>query len=54
VAENGTEAAAATGVMMAGAGPPTRRFIADRPFMFFIRDASGAVLFAGQVVDPSR
>jgi serpin B len=56
VDEDGTEAAAATAVI----GAPTSAnvdepipFIVDRPFLFFIRDSSGAVLFSGQVVDPS-
>jgi serpin B len=58
VDENGTEAAAATAVLMAaGAAPPTQKpvvFRADHPFLFFIRDTrSGAILFAGRLVDPS-
>ena len=56
--ETGTEAAAATAVMMGRAGgipsePVT--FEADRPFLFFVRDVqTGLVLFAGRVVDPTR
>jgi serine protease inhibitor len=58
VDEKGTEAAAATAVMMrAGSAMPTEKpvvFRADHPFLFFIRDtASGAILFAGRLVDPS-
>ena len=58
VDEKGTEAAAASAVgMVAGAAPPRDRpaeFIADHPFLFFIRDeASGMVLFQGRVADPS-
>jgi len=56
VDEEGTEAAAATAVVFdGGAGPPpapNKEFVVDRPFFFFIRDAGGAVLFIGQVVDP--
>ncbi len=57
VNEEGTEAAAATAVAMArGAGMPMlpqARFVADHPFLFFLRDASsGAVLFFGRVVEP--
>jgi serpin B len=58
VDEGGTEAAAATavvaGVLSAVVTPPTTPFIVDRPFLFFIRDAAGPVLFSGQMVDPSR
>lgn len=57
VDEKGTEAAAATGVVMLEAGaapPPAVRFEADRPFLFLVRDnASGAVLFMGRVEDPA-
>jgi serpin B len=56
VDEEGTEAAAATAVVMgARGGPPPAppEFRADRPFLFMIRDvASGAILFMGRVVDP--
>jgi serpin B len=55
VDENGTEAAAATAVSVAtSAIIETVPFVVDRPFLFFIRDDSGAVLFSGQVVDPSH
>jgi serpin B len=56
VDEAGTEAAAATAVIMLGTGAPEEpaTFTADRPFIFFIRDASGSILFAGQVTDPTK
>jgi serpin B len=55
VDEQGTEAAASTGVVMAkvsaGAG---QTLIIDRPFLFAIRDVpTGAVLFLGRVADPT-
>jgi serpin B len=54
VAERGTEAAAATAVLIKdGGGPPARAFTADRPFAFALRDLkTGLVLFAGHVADP--
>jgi serpin B len=57
VNEEGTEAAAATGVMMglcATAQPAEPLvFKADHPFLFFITDRdTGAVLFSGRVLDP--
>jgi serpin B len=55
VDEAGTEAAAATAiVMMRGAAPAkTAEFRADRPFLFLIRDAkTGTILFLGRVSDP--
>ncbi len=56
VDEQGTEAAAATAVVMqrAGAMPqPPVPFVVDRPFLFAIHDvASGAPLFVGRLVDP--
>ncbi len=56
VDEVGTEAAAATAVVMAlGGGPPPEpvEVRADRPFLFAIREpSSGAILFMGRVVDP--
>lgn len=56
VDEKGTEAAAATGVVMratsAFVGKP-EEVRADRPFLFFIRDAKrGRVLFVGHLVNP--
>ena len=59
VNEEGTEAAAATGVVvrpMAMRRPdPPVIFRADHPFVFMIRDnRSGSILFLGRVVDPSR
>lgn len=53
--EEGTEAAAAT-AMIAGAtsAPPPATLTLDRPFIFLIQDdATGAILFIGQVTDPS-
>ena len=57
VNEEGTEAAAATGVVVGvtsvPAPPPI--FKADHPFIFFIRDNdSGSVLFFGRVADPTE
>ncbi|MCA9636465.1 MAG: serpin family protein, partial [Myxococcales bacterium] len=56
VNEEGSEAAAATGVVMtrsAVVGPPAR-FVADHPFLFAIRDRqSEAVLFVGRLVNPN-
>jgi serpin B len=56
VDENGTEAAAATAVTVGTTSAPVEiiQLNVDRPFLFFIRDDSGAVLFSGQVVDPSK
>jgi serpin B len=53
VSEEGTEAAAATGGVVAlTAFAPPPRFIADHPFLYLIRDTkSGAVLFAGRYED---
>jgi serpin B len=56
VDEKGTEAAAATAVVMAtgGGAPEWITFNVDRPFLFALRDtATGAVLFLGRVVDAS-
>ncbi len=56
VNEEGTEAAAATGVTMRvlSVGPgQTPIFRADHPFLFLIRDkASGSILFLGRTMDP--
>ncbi|MBI3301776.1 MAG: serpin family protein [Deltaproteobacteria bacterium] len=55
VNEEGTEAAAATGVVAraTAAGPPPVVFRADHPFVFFIQDARlGSILFLGRVIHP--
>jgi serpin B len=61
--ENGTEAAAATAIVMEMATaarpmfppPPPVVFTADHPFLFLIQDnASGAILFMGRVTDPTK
>jgi serpin B len=54
VDEKGTEAAAATDVIMMEASLPQGiTLTVDRPFFFFIRDVpSGTILFMGRVVDP--
>jgi serpin B len=63
VDEKGTEAAAATAVVMEGAmampprfrPPPPPVFRADHPFIFLIRDnRSGSILFMGRVTDPTK
>jgi len=56
VAEKGTEAAAATGVVMSKASLPMGLTVrADRPFLYFLRDQpTGAILFMGRVLDPSK
>ncbi len=57
VDEKGTEAAAATGVIVGTTSIPVDQpipFHVDRPFLFFIRDQNGVVLFSGHVVDPSK
>ena len=52
VNENGTEAAAATGVVIGVTSLPPRVTI-DRPFIFLIRDiATNTTLFVGRVMDP--
>ncbi|MGB9682760.1 MAG: serpin family protein [bacterium] len=56
VNEEGTEAAAATAVIMGTKAVimPTI-FRADRPFIFFIRDLrSGSILFIGRLVEPGK
>ena len=60
VHEKGTEAAAATAVIVRTLSAPVRpllptaNFHADHPFVFLIRDnRSGSILFAGRVVNPS-
>ena len=55
VDEAGTEAAAATAVIMEGGSAPDFVTVdVDRPFLFLIRDqATGAVLFVGRMLDPT-
>ena len=57
VSEQGTEAAAATGVSVSAAAvhapEPLVIFRADHPFMFLIRDTrTGAILFIGRLTNP--
>jgi serine protease inhibitor len=53
VNEEGTEAAAATVVIMKGGGPSVLQIRVDRPFVFMIREnASGTILFIGKIVHP--
>jgi serpin B len=56
VAEKGTEAAAATAVVMDTVSLPMGLLInATRPFLYFLRDQpTGAILFMGRVLDPSQ
>merc|ERR1711970_197423 len=53
----GSEAAAATGavMMMRSMPAPPEQFIADHPFIFFIRDkTTGMLLFQGRVANPKK
>merc|ERR1739844_600433 len=55
VDEEGTEAAAATAVMIhrESASPMIHMFTADHPFIFYLRDKeSGMLLFQGRVINP--
>ncbi|CAL5049386.1 unnamed protein product [Urochloa decumbens] len=62
VNEEGTEAAASTALLFLGkaCGPGYERpkpvdFVADHPFAFFVvEEVSGAILFAGHVLDPTK
>jgi serpin B len=59
VNEEGTEAAAATGVIMAPTAAPVQEepptFRADHPFVFLIRDnRTGSILFLGRVINPQE
>jgi len=57
VDEKGTEAAAATSVIMGLTAimVPDKQLTIDRPFIFVIRDLhSGQILFLGRVLDPTK
>jgi serpin B len=56
VAENGVEAAAATAVLVAGAGieTPSVTVTINQPFLVSIVDSSGAIVFLGQIDDPTN
>ncbi len=57
VGEKGTEAAAATAVVIGVTSAPANplNLVVDRPFLFFVRDEpTGAILFMGRVTDPSK
>jgi serpin B len=60
VNEEGTEAAAATAVLVTFGGAPMKRppipvFRADHPFLFLIRaNRTGSILFLGRVTDPTQ
>ncbi|MBN2573204.1 MAG: serpin family protein, partial [Deltaproteobacteria bacterium] len=57
VGEKGTEAAAATAVLMKDASAPMVDLYVtvDHPFLYYLRDdPTGAILFMGRVLDPSR
>jgi serpin B len=56
VDEKGTEAAAATAVIMRATAMPAEplHLRVDRPFLFVLRDVpTGAILFLGRILDPS-
>jgi serpin B len=55
VAENGVEAAAATAVLVSTAAAEENPITVtiDRPFLVSIVDSSGAILFLGQINDPT-
>ena len=53
VDEQGTEAAAATAVLVARVVSEPPEVAIDRPFIFLVRDSdTGAILFLGRVLDP--
>lgn len=55
VNEEGTEAAAATSVIVGTTGINPNRFIADHPFVFLIQnEETGAILFMGKVTNPAE
>jgi serine protease inhibitor len=55
VNEAGAEAVGSTKISLPNSAYPNFDFIADRPFVYFILDASSdSILFVGRVVDPSK
>jgi serpin B len=55
VNEEGTEAAAATGVVLSHSIPITPVFRADHPFIFIIKDnRTGSILFMGRLMNPAE
>ncbi|MBI4649468.1 MAG: serpin family protein [Bacteroidia bacterium] len=53
--EEGTEAAAATAVIMRKNAMISKKFLANHPFIFIIKDnTTGSVLFLGKVENPSQ
>ena len=55
VNEEGTEAAAATAVVMERGIRKPLTFRADHPFVFMIRDnETGSILFIGRIIDPTK
>ncbi|UCF21525.1 MAG: serpin family protein, partial [Gemmatimonadota bacterium] len=53
VNEEGTEAAAVTGIGLKVTSVPPR-IVVDRPFVFAIRErSSGALIFLGVIMDPA-
>jgi serpin B len=54
VDEEGTEAAAATGVVVGIAAMPQTTLTIDQPFIFLIRDIqTGTIIFVGRVLNPA-
>lgn len=54
VNEYGTEAAAATAVVMVGGAMPELSLDVDRPFIYVIRDRpTGTILFVGRILNPA-
>ena len=55
VNEEGTEAAAATAVVMTKSISKALLFRADHPFVFLIREnKTGSILFIGRIIDPTK
>ena len=55
VNEEGTEAAAATGISFGATSAAPNSFIVDRPFIFMIYDRkTNNILFMGRIQDPTK